>query len=164
MTPRRTLPLAAATLGALLLFTGCGASAEPTPTATVGDETPSAAPTDTQPEATDAAETPAASAEPVTCESLVVADTRAQFDAQGWTAKESPFVIADETLEGGLQCDWADYSVESGNFLTFAWAPITTELALTAEPALEPDGWLREEGADGVFITEDPEQSLTVDD
>lgn len=166
MTSHRSLPFTAlAILGAaVLLLTGCGASAEPAPTTTVGAETPTTAPTAAQPDATDPAETPAASAEPVTCESLVVADTRDQFDAQGWTAKESPFVIDEVTLEGGMQCDWADYSVESGNFLTFAWAPITAAQATAAENALESQGWTREEGADGVYITEDPEQALTVDD
>lgn len=165
MTSPRSLTFAAAlALGAAaLLLTGCGSSADPTPTTTVGTQTPTTAPTPGDPAATPE-ETPAASAEPVTCESLVVADTRDQFDAQGWTAKESPFVIDDVTLDGGMQCDWADYSVESGNFLTFAWAPITAEQATTAEDALQGQDWIREDGADGVYITEDPEQALTVDD
>ena len=163
MTSPRSLPLASlAVLGAAaLLLTGCSGSAEPDPTATVGTTAPSGAPTDAAPQ-------PSASADaaPVdaTCESILDADTVAQFGAQNWTYKETPFAAGGVTLDDGLQCTWADYDVPSGNLMIFGWAPITADQAAQMQQGLEAEGWLSEDDGTNSYITEDPMQAPTVDD
>jgi len=157
----RTLTALAALGLAALLLTGCGTSAEPDPTATVGGGTPSAAPTDAQP--TPSA-TPSATAAAATCDSLIVPDVHEELGAQGWTFKETPFAAGGVTLGKGLQCTWADYTTASGNLMLFGWAPITVDQAADMQRGLEAQGWLREEDGSGVYITEDPMQAPTIDD
>lgn len=149
MTRTRTLvALSALGLSAALLA-GCTGGADAAPGATGG--TSQATPTDAlpQPTATDEA-TPIA----VTCDTLVDPDTLVELQDQGWTAKESPFVVSDRELTGGIQCDWADYSTESGNVITLAWAPIGPEDAEWAKQALITEGWLSESDEDGTYITD----------
>jgi len=163
MTSPRSLPLVSlAVLGtAALLLTGCSGSADPDTTATVGTTAPSAAPTDAAPQ-------PSASADaaPVdaTCESILDADTVAQFGAQNWTYKETPFAAGGVTLDDGLQCTWADYDVPSGNLMIFGWAPITADQAAQMQQGLEAEGWLSEDDGTNSYITEDPMQAPTVDE
>lgn len=144
-----------------LLLTGCGSSAEPTPTATVGTDAPSAAPTAAQP---DPSASPTASAAAVTCESIVVADVLAELTEQGWTAKAVPFAAGGVNLDDGVQCTWADYTVASGNLLIFGWAPITADQATAMQEGLGTEGWLREVVDGQVYITEDPMQAPTTDE
>jgi hypothetical protein len=144
---------------AALLLSGCASGSEPTPTATVGGDTPTTSPT-AQP-APSATTTASAAA---TCDSIIVADVHDELGAQGWTFKETPFAAGGVTLDRGLQCTWADYSVASGNLMLFGWGPITADQAATMQQGLEAEGWLREESGDDVFITEDPMQAPTIDD
>ena len=165
MTTSRRLSLTAALGAAVLLpvlLTGCGGgSAQPAPTATGNAVSPTAA-------ATPAAPTPSATATAgaaeASCEDLIGSDILADLKAQNWTYKEDVFAVAGETLEGGITCTWADYSVASGNLLLFGWAPITAEEADAAVSRLESQGWTREEAAEGYYVTEDATQSPTTDE
>jgi len=45
----------------------------------------------------------------------------------------------------------------------FGWAPIEEDAAVEAQDALVAEGWLREESSEGVYITENPETTITTD-
>lgn len=146
---------------ALAMLSGCASSPEPTPTATVGTDAPSADPSAPAPEPT---ARPTATDAAATCETLIVGDLLDELTAQGWTAKETPFAAGGVTVDGGLQCTWADYDVPSGNLMLFGWAPITADQATRMQKGLEAEGWLREEGSETLYITEDPMQAPTIDE
>lgn len=158
--PRALAAVAAVGLSALLLA-GCGASAEPTPTETIGTDAPTQAPTDAAPVPT--AE-PSDTAADLTCETLLSQDLLDELAAKGWTAKEAPFAAGGVTLDKGLQCTWADYAVPSGNLMIFGWAPITPDQAKAMQQGLGAKGWLRKTDSDTVYITEDPTQAPTTDE
>ena len=161
MTPRSFASLAAVGLTALLL-TGCGAgSQDPAPTATVGTDAPTTAPTASQPDATSS---PDAGGVDATCDSIVVADVHEQLVAKGWSFKETPFAAGGVTLDDGLQCTWADFTKPSGNLLLFGWAPLTGDQATKIQNALEQEGWKRESEGDYVYLTQDASQAPTVDE
>jgi hypothetical protein len=160
----RTARLRAALVLALSasLATGCAATtpppepettagAEATPTAPVVE--PSAEPTDN-----------AAAAEDPTCETLIADETVADFKSVGWTARADPFYIGELEIPGGLQCVWADFEGQAGDHVQiFGWAPIAADAAADAEAELVDQGWTREKGADGVYITESSETTLATD-
>lgn len=153
---------AIAALGvAALLLTGCGAAAEPTPSQTGGAGTPTTAPTAAEPEPS---ADPIATAAAATCESIISADILADLGAQGWTSQENPFTAGGVTAADGILCTWADYDVASANSMLFGWAPLTADEATAMQNGLGSEGWLREIDGDSVYITEDPEQALTVDE
>lgn len=157
----RTLTALSALGIAALLLTGCGGAADPVPTATVGGDAASTAPTGTQPSPS---ATPSATVAAATCDSIIAPDLRDELGTQGWTFKETPFAAGGVTLDKGLQCTWADYRVASGNLMLFGWAPLTVDQAAAMQRGLEAEGWLREEDGSGVYITEDPMQAPTIDD
>lgn len=160
MTPRSFASLAAVGLAALLL-TGCGAGSEaPAPTATVGTDAPTTAPT-SEPDPTSS---PDAGGVDATCDSIVVADVHEQLVAKGWSFKETPFAAGGVTLDDGLQCTWADFTKPSGNLLLFGWAPLTGDQATKIQNALEQEGWKRESEGDYVYLTQDASQAPTVDE
>jgi hypothetical protein len=163
MTRRPSALLAAALLacGAVALsLSGCAGGPEVDTTATASMP-PATRPVETP--APDAA-APAETAAPVTCDTLISEDTRAELEAQGWTVRDEPFLIDTETFDDGLQCTWGDFSTATGNVLMFGWAPIDSELAADLQATLVEQGWTREEGEDGVYVTEDPSHALTVDE
>lgn len=162
MTTARLRTIVAISAAALLLA-GCTSSEQPEPveTAPVSAETsaPTAGPDNTPtPEATE--EPPAE----LDCTSILAPQSVSQFEQVGWTSKQDPFVIAETELPGGIQCMWADFTVASGNLLLFAWAPIDDELAVSLQSKLVAQGMIREEGTEGVYITEDARFSPTVDE
>ncbi len=157
--PRTVTALSSLGITALLLA-GCASGSTPTPTATAGGGTSTTAPPQGQP-------TPSATATAsadATCDSIIDADTHAELSAQGWTFRETPFAAGGVTLDEGLQCTWADYTVPSGNLLLFGWGLVTDSQAATMQQGLVTEGWPREESGGQVFITEDPMQAPTVDD
>ncbi|PZU49577.1 MAG: nitrate ABC transporter substrate-binding protein [Microbacterium sp.] len=156
----RLLTAFAAAALATTLLAGCAGGAAPTPTGT-GDAGPSTTPTNAQPDPSPTATTAPATA---TCESLITSDVLAELKEKGWTSQESPFSAGGITLDEGLQCMWADFSVASGNLLIFGWAPITADDAINMQAGLESEGWLREEADGTVYITEDPMQAPTTDE
>lgn len=157
---RRILPTFAAVGITALLLTSCAGGTAPAPASTDDVAAPTTAPSAAEPTA---APSPTVTAGALTCESLISSELLAQFDAQGWTAKQSPLSAGGVTLTEGLQCMWGDYTVGSGNVMIFGWAPITADEATRMQRGLESEGWLREEEGGALYITEDPERSPTID-
>ncbi|WP_312167221.1 hypothetical protein [Microbacterium sp.] len=160
MTPRIT----SVGIGALLLaiaMTGCSASAPEATTPSPEAPQPSAsAPADpvTTP-------TPLATPAKPTCETMISDGTVSALTEVGWTAEEEEeFVIGDVTMSEGLLCFWADYSVASDHGQLYGWSPITLDDATRAQSSLLAQGWTREDGPDGIYITEDPQFSMGTDD
>jgi len=153
-----TVALAAA----VLLLTACSSSPEPAPS--------SAAPTAPVAQPEQPAQSPSATPTPepepdeVTCASLIDTETTADLEELGWTVREDPFTILDASLDTGLSCTWGDFSEPSGTLVLFGWAPIAADAAVQAQSALLAEGWIRETGADGILITEDPGTAMAVDD
>lgn len=158
MTSRTT----SAALGALMLavvLAGCAGApdASPSPTRTP-KPTPTAA---AQPVETPVTETPAT--EP-TCDTIVSAGTVQALTDQGWTFEEKEFVVGDVTLTDGLLCFWADYTVASDHGQLYGWSAISADQATEAQTSLLEQGWMREDGPDGVYITENPQFSMGTDE
>ncbi|GAA1914571.1 hypothetical protein GCM10009775_03940 [Microbacterium aoyamense] len=143
-----------------LLVTSCASAApEPEPTGTVAS-TPT--PTAPAPEAT---ETEAPVAEDLTCDNMILASTIADFTAAGWSSQAEPFYIGALELPGGLLCKWADLEGPAGDHLNmYGWAPISTETAEELQATLVGEGWIREDAPQGVYITENPDTAMSVDD
>jgi hypothetical protein len=163
MTPPLTRLGAALVLAVTAsLATGCASSTPPNPEATAST---AASPT---------APAPAASAKPTgaaaavgdpTCETIIADATVADFESIGWTARADPFYIGENELPEGLQCVWADFEGPAGDHIQlFGWAPIDADAAATAEDDLVAQGWVRESGDDGVYITESPETTIATDE
>lgn len=159
LTPAAVLP---GILALALVLSACATPGAPTPTGTVVTTAPT-------PTATDAgAATPTTSPTTVpeaTCDSLVAEDILTDLTAKGWTFEEAPFTAGDLTLDDGLQCTWADFSVASGNLFLFGWAPITADEAQQAQDQLVAQGWTIEDAEDGgLYVTEDGTRAPTVDE
>lgn len=162
MIPRITRLAAAVVLAStVLVVTACSVPApESDPTETTAS-TPSSTP---EPEPEDTS-TEAPMAEDVTCETLIPAETVADFESLGWTAQADRFYVGEIELPDGLQCVWADFEGPASDHLQlFGWAPITAAQAEAAQAVLEDQGWIREEGPEGVYITENPETTIAVDE
>lgn len=152
--------------GALLFatafaLTACATPEVPTPTGTpaptagsAGTATPSAAP---EPDSTSQ---PAADP---TCTTIISATTVGDFEELGWSHREEPFLIASTELPDGIQCSWADFAVPGGPVQVFGWAPVDEADAKGSQSELLTAGWLRENGDEGVYVTEDPEMALVTD-
>lgn len=159
MTRRRLRALAAVSAAAVLLLCGC-ASPEPEPTTTMPSPTQTIiGGSEPQPSPTASKTEPAE----LDCNSLLAEASQTQLEEIGWSSKEEPFVIAGTEMTDGIQCMWADFSVGSGNLMLLAWSPIDDELATSLQAKLVAQGMIREEGADGVYVTEDPNFAPTVD-
>ena len=127
------------------LATGCAATTPPPePETTTGaGATPSVPAAQPSTEPTENA----APAEDPTCETLIADATVADFQSVGWTARV-----------------WADFEGQAGDHVQiFGWAPIEADAASDAEAELVEQGWTREKGADGVYVTESPETSIATD-
>ena len=123
------------------------AAPEPsTTTSTVLAEAPVAESESTQKPDAAATDTP-------TCETIISTRTVEDFESLGWTTLTDVFVIGSAELAGGLQCVWGDFEGAPEQVQVFGWAPITDAQAATAESELVADGWAREDGADGVYVT-----------
>jgi hypothetical protein len=159
MIPRIT-SAAAATLLLLVALTACAGPSSPAPSAS--------------PQATDPG--PQASVEPVatpeptapstelTCESMISAGTVDALTDAGWTAQPKDFVIGDITMTDGLLCFWADYEVASDHGQLYGWSAMSASDAADAQITLLASGWTREDSAEGIYITEDPQYSMGTDD
>ena len=151
-----------AALGALLLavaLTSCAGtpegSASPTPDA------PKPSPSATAEHV--ASPSPTSAAEP-TCDTIVSAGTVKVLTDQGWTFEEKEFVVGGVTLADGLLCFWADYSVASDHGQLYGWSTISAEDAASAQSSLLAEGWTREDGPDGIYITENPQFAMGTDE
>ncbi|MDY0909398.1 hypothetical protein [Microbacterium sp. CFBP9034] len=156
--------LGAALVIALTAFlaTACASQAPP---AVQPDETIAGTPTAPPPESTATPTADAGAEEDPTCETLIGEDIVADFESIGWSAQAEKFYLGDLELEHGVQCVWADFEGPAGDHLQiFGWAPISEEDAAPAQAALVGEGWVREESAEGVYITEPKETTIAVDD
>ncbi|CAN7313702.1 hypothetical protein LJR045_001657 [Microbacterium sp. LjRoot45] len=168
MTVRRSPRLALTTLLTLTVaFAAAGCA--PTPSGTPADPgaQPSAPAGPTEPGSTPTptVTVPAVDPADVTCENLIGADLVEELTDQGWTPREDPFIIGDLELADGTSCTWGDFEQATGDdLLLFGWSPITADEASSVQAALESEGWLREEGTEGVYLTEDPSQAIAVDE
>ncbi|MCH6229218.1 hypothetical protein MK786_00495 [Microbacterium sp. CFH 31415] len=152
---------AAVALAVTVLLASCSASppsagpdATPTPVATAPAPVPSATP---EPE-------PSAADEP-TCETLIGESVIADFESLGWTSQTEPFYIGSFEVIEGIQCVWADFDGPAGDHgQMFGWARISDEDAAATQSELVSQGWIREEGPEGVYITESPDTTISTDD
>lgn len=159
---KNRFPLAAGVLLAALSLTACGGASAPAETPTPSAETPAEIP---QAEVTSAPETQTPTpGEPLTCENMISAVTIEALTAQGWTYKEQPLMVGELTVDGGLRCDWSDYTTASDHGQMYGWGPITEQAARTAESSLERDGWLRSSEDGSTYLTEDPAYAIAKDD
>ncbi|WP_091232698.1 hypothetical protein [Microbacterium sp. 3J1] len=159
MTLRTTTAAAGALMLALVLASCAGApdeSASPTPDAPRPTPTITATPIETA--------APATSQTEPTCDTIVSAGTVKALTDEGWTFEEQPFVIGDVTLEQGLLCFWADYTVASDHGQLYGWSEISAEDATQAQSSLLGEGWTREDGPDGIYITENPQFAMGTDE
>lgn len=160
MTPR----IISTAIGALLLaiaVVGCSASAPDT--ATPSPEAPRPSDTaSTQPVATPSPQTTQSLP---TCDTMISEGTVEALTDVGWSfEQEEEFVIGDVTMSDGLLCFWADYSVASDHGQLYGWSRITPEDAARAQASLLAQGWTREDGPDGIYITEDPRFAMGTDE
>lgn len=113
---------------------------------------------------TEETEAPVVEAEDPTCETLILETTVKDFGSIGWTYEQQPFYLGEGELEGGLTCVWADFAAPAGdNLQMFGWAPITAAEAASAQSTLVGAGWIREDAPEGVYITENPDTTITQD-
>ncbi|MFK4834496.1 hypothetical protein ACI3KY_02075 [Microbacterium sp. ZW T2_14] len=161
MPAPRILGAAAALVLTTVLLSACSGSPEAAPEETGNATTPTAAAP--EPSATPTA-TSEAAAEP-TCETLVGTSVVANYESVGWTSQAMPLYIGSTEIEDGLQCMWADFDGPAGDHgQMFGWAPLSEDEAADAQDELVSQGWLREEDAAGVYITESAETAITTDD
>jgi hypothetical protein len=159
MIPRIT----SATLGALfvtLALTSCSGTPDAGDSPAPQKPKPSSQPS-TPPPATDA---PAAPPVEPTCETIVSTGTVQVLTDAGWTFEEKDFVIGDVTLSDGLLCFWADYEVASDHGQLYGWSEISPADATRAQSSLLAEGWTREDGPEGIYLTENPQFAMGVDE
>ncbi|MFE7845182.1 hypothetical protein ACFUTX_08320 [Microbacterium sp. NPDC057407] len=143
------------------LATACAAEAPPAAQPT---ETVAGTPTPAAPEPTPSSEPEPPEGEP-TCDTLIGAAVVADFESVGWSSQAEAFYLGDVELANGIQCVWADFDGPAGDHLQlFGWAPITPDQAAEAQATLVSQGWVREESAEGVYITEPKETTIATDD
>ena len=100
----------------------------------------------------------------LTCDGLIPESLIEEFSTTNWTARADVFRIGSTELPDGIGCTWADYDAPaSDNLLIFGWAPISDQLANTAQAELIANGWLREDLGDTILITEDPQYAIATD-
>ncbi|MBN9156057.1 hypothetical protein [Microbacterium sp.] len=159
----RALAVAAVSLGVLAATTACTGTPSPAPSASsasrASDE-PTRSASSPTPAATDV---PAASPRPLSCETLIPADTVAALHAQGWSAMQRDFAFGPDPVPGGIACLWADPSTASDHGLLYGWAPISGADAAAREAELVSEGWVREDSDRGVYVTADPRTTLSRD-
>lgn len=161
-TPLARLGAAAVLALSATLVTACTAAPGPEPEITeTTASTPSAPAAEPSAEPTEAV----AAGDDPTCQTMISDDIVADFESVGWTARADPFYIGELEVPEGIWCVWADFEAQAGDHVQiFGWAPIDDDAAEDAQANLVSQGWLREDGADGVYITESPEMTIATDE
>lgn len=162
MPAPRLIGTAATLMLAAMILAGCSGPPEQT---TPDEAPPATTPTAAAPEPSATPEPgPASTAEP-TCETLIGESVVASFESVGWTAQEAPLYIGSIEVEKGLQCMWADFEGPAGDHgQMFGWAPLSDADAAAAQDELVSQGWQREDGGAGVYITESPDTVIAPDE
>lgn len=146
---------------AALFATACApteAQSDPARTPTVEIEPSSPAP------APSASSSGDAQIEEPTCATIISSTTVEDFESLGWSSLADTFVVGDVTIPDGVRCIWGDFSTASDHVQVFGWAPISGDQATQAQNELVAQGWIREQSPDGVYVTENPETAVAVDD
>lgn len=160
MPATRILGAAAALAISAVLLSACAGAPEQTPEPTGNAQTPT--PTAPEPSATPDPEP--VSTEAPTCETLIGTSVVADFESLGWTSQASPLYIGSTEIEDGLQCMWADFEGPAGDHgQMFGWAALTDDEAADAQDELLAQGWRREDGPSGVYITESADTAIATD-
>ena len=161
ITPVARLAAAIVLTATATLVTACTATPPRTPEVT---ETTAATPSVSAPEPS-AEPTEAVAAQDPTCETIISDDVVADFESVGWTARADPFYLGAREVPEGLQCMWADFAGQAGDHVQiFGWAPITEDDAADSQADLVSQGWVREEGDEGVYVTQNPEMTIAPDE
>lgn len=161
MPSPRILGAAAVLVLSAIVMSACASNEPPAPDETTTATTPAAP----APEPSATPEPESASTTDPTCETLIGESVVADFDSIGWTVRAEPFYIGSLEVTGGLRCVWADFESPAGDHgQMFGWAEISEEDATAAQEELVAQGWLREEGPEGVYITESPETAIAADE
>lgn len=158
MIPRITTAAAAALVLAAVLTACSGPAPEQAPTPSAAAPAPQAS---VQPAQTPA---PAPSADGPACDTIVSEGTVQALTDAGWTFEEKEFVIGGVELPEGLLCFWADYSVASDHGQLYGWSEIDAADAAEAQSTLLAEGWTREDGPEGIYITENPQYAMGTDE
>ena len=162
MPAPRILGTAAALVLTAAVLAACSGSPEEAALAPTGNAT---SPTGTAPEPSPTPEPEPASTETPTCDTLIGESVVADFESLGWSSQESPLYIGSTQIEGGIQCMWADFSGPAGDHgQMFGWAPLAEDAATAAQTELVSQGWIREEDAAGVYVTESPSTVIAPDE
>lgn len=153
---RLTPPLLAT--AAIVLLAGCA------PSTPADSATPVSTAAPSSPVATPEATASAPALPDATCENIIGEASFTELESSGWEYQQEPFFIAGTEIADGVYCSWTNPAEQGGNIPVFGWAPLTAAEASEAQDALEADGWISEDGEDGVFFTENPDFALTVDE
>jgi hypothetical protein len=94
---------------------------------------------------------------------MISAGTVQALTDAGWTAQPKEFVVGGVPLADGLLCFWADYTVGSDHGQLYGWAALSADDAAAAQAGLLAEGWRREDGDGGVYITEEPQFAMGTD-
>lgn len=153
------MPIIAATAVVLVaLLAGCAPDQSATP--------PASAPPITEPSGGSASTAPSGSASfaPPTCDTLIDSGLRASLLADGWVPIVDEFRIDGDAIDGGLLCRWGAPEASTAQVQLYGWAPIDVQAAATAQQTLVSNGWRREDGPRGVYVTENPDTVFSPDD
>lgn len=156
----RALAAVGIAVGVLVTGTACTGGLSPSPSSSSTTDGPVGSAAPPTPAPTDI---PAATAGPLSCETLIPADTVAALHQQGWSAMQRDFAFGPDPVPGGIACLWADPTTASDHGLLYGWAPISGADAATREAELVSQGWKREDSDRGVYITADPRTTLSRD-
>ncbi|MDE0545640.1 hypothetical protein [Microbacterium sp. C7(2022)] len=130
--------------------------------ATNNDTETASEPDTTDTETSDDAASPA---EVPTCETLIGQAVVDDFLSVGWSVKTETFYLGNIEIAEGIQCIWADYESQANDQpQIFGWAPIDSDGAADAQRALVAEGWVQEDAAEGVYITENPDTAFARDE
>ncbi|GAA3650598.1 hypothetical protein [Microbacterium marinilacus] len=100
-----------------------------------------------------------------TCDTIIPESLVSDFEGYGMSSQEEPFLVGpDQELEGGIQCTWGNLDVATDDVQIYGWAPIDAQRAAELQAYLEEQGWVREEADGYVYVSEDPELAMHVDD
>lgn len=161
---RRISSTALAAVMIALTLSACSAAAEP-------ETTPTPKPTKTVAPSPEPTSTPTATPEPEetagaapTCETIIAPSTVAALSEHGWTHQEKEFRLGADVIEGGIQCVWGDFTVASDHVQVFGWAPIDQPASSAAQQKLFAEGWQRADSDGHVYITENPDFAIAVDE
>ena len=164
MTPPLTRLAAVLAIASTAMFASACSSPSPETKPLPSETAGLAAPESPAPEPEASPSSDAVSSDEPTCETIISPATAADFDSLGWTVLADRFVVASVSLPDGIQCVWGDFSTATDHVQIFGWAPITQTQAEIAESELVAEGWTREESDHGVYITENPDTAIALDE